>query len=139
MLEFLAGGAVGALLSGGRTHTHSETTRLVPYEKTVHEHKAPTDDSIKLLREMEEKSRKQIACALVAEENVVNGAVVQFHDAHDRFEKVCYVSFKLNGQQMEFKVPLDARVMMAKVDAIDILYKALSHSITADLLKRSRL
>lgn len=137
MLEFLAGGAVGALLSG--RNTYRETTRLVPYEKTVHEHRAPTDESIKLLREMEEKSRKQIACALVAENNIVNGAVVQFYDEHMRFEKVCYVSYQLNGQQMEHKIALDGRVMMLKEQAIDILFQNLAGAITAELLKRLRL
>jgi len=42
-------------------HTNNFITKeAFPYEKTVHEHKAPTDDSIKILREMEEKLKANL-------------------------------------------------------------------------------
>lgn len=43
-------------------HTHSENhtveTRAVPYVKTVHEHRAPTDESIKIYDEMLKKAKE---------------------------------------------------------------------------------
>ena len=50
-------------------------TKLIPYDKkvTINEHKAPTDESIKLLKEMEEKAFQKITEAYYIESTTING------------------------------------------------------------------
>ena len=46
------------ILAPGRTRTEYVT-------REVHEHRAPTDESVKLLREMEQKARDQVIEAIM--------------------------------------------------------------------------
>ena len=74
-----------------------QSDRLVPYEKTVHEHRAPTDDSIKLYGEMLEKAYESILESFSIEANELNGVeAIITHDC--QFGKCCMIHFKLNGK-----------------------------------------
>ena len=109
------------------THTYRELA--VPYEKTVHEHRAPTDESIKILREMEEKSRQQIVEKFVVNNNVVNGSVTLFRDAMtDNHE--CRVRLVLNGDEHTetFVVP-GAVYKAGKYEAVEYLAKTMSQAV----------
>lgn len=63
-------------------------------EITKHEHRAPTDASVRLLREMEEKAREQVALSMVTN-NAVSACAVYFRDV----TQDAVVAFKLNGQE----------------------------------------
>ncbi|MEE8368605.1 MAG: hypothetical protein V3S30_09840, partial [Thermoanaerobaculia bacterium] len=58
------------------TNHFSHTTVAPSYPQTIHEHKAPTDDSVKLLREMEEAARKSVLEVYRFEDNDLSGIVV---------------------------------------------------------------
>lgn len=76
-------------------------TEYVPYDKTVTvtEKKAPTDDSIKLLNEFEEKARKNIIAKINIDENYLKAvAVAHWVDImHDQI--IFYGKFTLNGKE----------------------------------------
>lgn len=102
MLEFIAGGAVGMLLGGGGSR---HTTTTVNHGPThVHEHRAPTDESVKLLREMEDAVKKRIMCAYVSRSNDLHGAVVQVKHDHIGMGSSLWITFQLNGRDYQFTV-----------------------------------
>lgn len=75
---------------GGSTHHHSSTVRVT-------EQRAPTDESVRLLREMEDKVLEQVVDGFLTRGNTVELLGLQFGlDAFGR-EKL-YYAFKLNGQ-----------------------------------------
>ncbi len=133
MLEFIAGAALGGLAGSALGSTH--TTKYVPTGPSrvdVHEHRAPTDDSVKLLREMEEKSRDQIVGAFVTKSNELAGAVV-FMKPSILAEYDVYIRFKLNGEDYEFKqVISDLEFYMSKIEA----YKMLAEKVASVIAKK---
>jgi len=67
---------------------------------TVHEHKAPTDESVKLLREMEKTSQDNILATLRVESNVVNGVAHVVRMPHLSDVEVITI-IKINGTEVE--------------------------------------
>jgi hypothetical protein len=80
-------------------HYHNSTTKRVTERVTenvvVNEHRAPTDESLRLLNEMQEKAMKNIVDRVILQDNVVNGISVLFEGTFDRVQ---YVKFNLNGR-----------------------------------------
>tara|TARA_R110000803_G_scaffold78075_3_gene143110 strand:- start:961 stop:1434 length:474 start_codon:yes stop_codon:yes gene_type:complete len=97
-------------------HKHTHTSTSVPYEKTVIEKRAPTDDSIKLWDEYLEKAKNRILSVFKLEDNTigqgVNAIVVAFVDESFTTALAApalkyFVRFLLNGEKFEFKFDLD--------------------------------
>lgn len=73
----------------------------VPYCKSVdiHEHKAPTDESVKLLNEMHEKVMKNIMATYRVADNTLNAAVIYLFQGTG-FDRLDYrVIFTFNGKE----------------------------------------
>ena len=81
------------------THITQRRTEYVPYEKTVHEHRAPTDQSIAILNEMEEKARQNIIKTIEVKDNFLSAIIVMFHDDYPMQNIVYNIRFKLNGKE----------------------------------------
>ncbi len=80
---------------------YSKTEHVGPSLVKIHEHRAPTDDSMRLLREMEEKALASVVGTLQpAEGNTFTGVVICRHTA-DAITKNVWVHFTLNGQKYE--------------------------------------
>lgn len=79
-----------------------QETQYVPYAKTVHEYKAPTDDSIKLYGEFLEKARKELVERGKVTSNEVN---VSFNIYRDNLKGTtcCYYALIINGRLVEDK------------------------------------
>jgi hypothetical protein len=89
--------------------------------KTVHEHRAPTDESVRLLREMEQKARDQIIQAIRLEDALIDCVIHAQEDfAGARMEYL--VIAKVNGQRIEARKAFDFDVMP---DAIAITLRGL--------------
>ena len=69
----------------------------IPYDKTitVNEHRAPTDDSVKLLREMEEKITESVFKRVPVETNIFKGEVIFWRCPADIFPRYTLI-FSLN-------------------------------------------
>lgn len=81
----------------------SETREIT---KTVHEHKAPTDESIKLLNEMTDKALSNIVARWSTDNNVLSmqGA---FFDDYSRGSRTLAIKMKLNGKDHKIIVEVD--------------------------------
>ena len=82
---------------------------FVPYTKNVEitEKRAPTDDSIRLYKEMEEKAEKNIIKKEVFLDNELKGVVVYLEMCMGSFDVNAHVKYSLNGKEYHevFKVP----------------------------------
>jgi hypothetical protein len=62
------------VLPGSQHHSHNHSHNV-----TVHEHRAPTDDSIRLAKEMEEKVKNQILGTAIVNNNSFEIALYKLH------------------------------------------------------------
>jgi|GEM_PF-1631666 len=81
------------------THIHKGET--IAYEKsiTVHEHKAPTDESVKLLNEMQQKAESNILKTIKIDENYLKAVVIIFKDNLVENRINYGAKFILNGEE----------------------------------------
>jgi hypothetical protein len=100
--------------------------------RTVHEHKAPTDDSLKLLKEMQEKALHSIIDSFKVESNTMNGHIVVFKDYY-AFKFMCGYKFELNGTTFIDKFDIGADYL-SRGQLCEILAEKLSRQITLLLL-----
>lgn len=120
-----------------------------PREVHHHEHRAPTDESVKLLKEMEEKARDKIEEVIRVEGNGFNGVIYLHHEMMDLSIRARAV-FDLNGKKMEVEHSLSElktreelitglRDKIATKIATEVLSVAISQSpAAADVLFRKR-
>jgi len=72
-------------------------TQASPYPQNIHEHRAPTDDSLRLLRDIEQDANRRVLAAFSFKNNAVMGSVIRFMDHCENEEKIV-CSFKINGK-----------------------------------------
>jgi hypothetical protein len=104
----------------------------VPYCKSVdiHEHKAPTDESIKLLNEMQEKVMNNIMATFRVEDNTLNAAVIYLFQGTG-FDRLDYrVKFTFNGKEylLNGEIPRRNFVPSHKYGSNEV-YEALAKSL----------
>lgn len=87
--------------------------------RTVHEHRAPTDESVKILREMEQAARADILASRNLKNNVFEGTL-ELHEDHRERRRFIRVVAKLNGRNVEFVEPVDmgSRLLDENIDAL---------------------
>jgi len=81
-------------------------TELVPYNKTVHEHRAPTDESVALLREFEKKAEDMVYERFVVHDTpltdiqvwLTGGFVHGHHLSRPEDKLIWNARFMLNGE-----------------------------------------
>lgn len=84
-------------------------TEYVPYTKevTIHEHKAPTDKSIALLNEMQEKAKANIIKTIKIDENFLKAIALFYYESHVEYRINFFIRFNLNGKDYEIKNYID--------------------------------
>jgi hypothetical protein len=94
----------------------------VPYAKTVtvQEHRAPTDDSIRIYKEMEEKANKNILCSIEIRDNILNINAVVIAPPEALAAWKCLYHFTLNGRDIQGEIKLKYHELMA-IDKNEIL------------------
>ena len=132
--------------TSSHSHTHSET--LVPYVKTVHEHRAATDESVKLLNEFQEKAVENILHAFKLKDNIIeaDGFFIQASPVDYNIEFHC--KFKLNSNEYYVKEKIncfdfrqDIRKYFDNMEyrsaAINLIYKKVSEVIAKELILKN--
>lgn len=112
--------------------TIQNPTRFVDRHIETHEHRAPTDESLKLLREIE----KEVATKTISVHRLTNNildAVWHIRDNPMDFELTAHCRMILNGKTIEFTMPLE-RGVQHREQARAILTK-LAEQITQELLR----
>ena len=99
---------MGLLFGDKYEINHTTTAPAYPQtiNKTVHEHRAPTDKSVELLREMESASKENIIGSCLIEDNTLNGLVVFFTRSPAIMSRVAYIRFTFNGKEHVVKEEL---------------------------------
>lgn len=115
------------------TETHRETVR--PVVQTIHEHKAPTDESVRILNEMEEKARENIIRKFVIDDNILNGCIVEFKDDRYAHDRIVQFRFTLNGREHLHEVRgRDVDALTDRRQFLDYLFKMVSELIAERLI-----
>ena len=101
--------------------------------KTVHEHRAPTDESIKIYKEMVDKAEKSVLDAFVISDNILNGSIAVLRNIETMGVDVVY-RFMLNSKKFEGRIKLEYyEVMKGRDEVIRSAYEKMSKEITAHL------
>lgn len=113
---------------------HQTQREYVPYEKTVAEIKAPTDESIKLYDEIKEKAYKSILDTISINNNSVNIKGIIYKDIC-AFGVVCAYSITINGKEITGKIKRNDYGLDDKHSIVIDIYKKLSEHIAEQLIK----
>jgi hypothetical protein len=111
-------------------------------KQEIHEYRAPTDASAKLLREMQEEARKSLVMALHLNDNTFNFSAHCFEDMATFGELVVKARFTLNGKPQDFetRVPSHGKSQKDVILAIrDEIAKRIATDLTVSLLKQDAL
>ena len=103
--------------------TEKKSTTYVPYAKTVNvtEKKAPTDESIKIYKEMQGKAFSSISEVIEVKNNIVQGKIIRFiRDWASDKEKILVI-FKINGQEFNelHEIPCNRMMPHSREKLID--------------------
>lgn len=82
--------------------TQVNITEGPAYAQHVHEHRAPTDASVKLLNEMRDKTLANIVASIPVEWNGFNANVAHYRDPSAPWDEIIMIKFDLNGQDCVF-------------------------------------
>jgi hypothetical protein len=110
-------------------------TKHVYETRNIHEHRAPTDESVKLLREMEKAAKDNFLGRFDFKDNKLNGTVAVMSDYLNN-EFVLAILFSLNGREHRVEV----RESMSKHKAITedtakyLLAESIAKAVTKELL-----
>ena len=106
---------------------------------SVTEVRAPTDESIRLLQEMEDKVTERILYSSTTKSNRLSAAVMVVSKDMMRHSAIAHVSFNLNGKDYHIKRDISMFDFSSKNDFIEhllgIISSSISQEITAELLK----
>lgn len=116
-------------------HTTEYVTRQ------VHEHRAPTDDSVKLLREMEDKAREQIVKAVHVGDHAFD-CVVHHMRHHEDMSTELAAILSVNGRKMTVRHrarPFESDPQKIVTDLRDKIAIEIANEILAPALRDLKL
>lgn len=102
-----------------------------PQTVNIHEHRAPTDDSIRLANEMREKIEESVVVAQIRGENSLQGEMIEV--AITGLGRTVYCGFKLNGKDICARVELDS--LLSQVDPASV-YRKLVEEFSAKVTEQ---
>jgi len=83
------------------TNVNSPSKEFIPYDKKVSitEHRAPTDESLRILNEMREKVKGDIVARVILNDNLFNVTAFIFRNdvLHDQYEWLA--RYTINGKE----------------------------------------
>ena len=109
------------------------STEVIPYEKTVNINRAPTDESVRLLKEFEEKAVENIIDKIHVNDNSINGVVLVKQIQLNPFNHKFYWKFTLNGKEYRGDVELQLSSWEMR-NLVNLLAQEISKVITAELI-----
>jgi len=117
---------------------HTTHNDAMPYCREINEHKAPTDDSVRLLREMEAAARREMVTSIVGntENNLLNFKAAWFCNDGLSGHVFCY-TFTINGREIhgEYKPDVPFRLARCRNEDIRAMLKNIVNSISYAILR----
>lgn len=81
-------------------HSHDNSTHInYPDKIEIHEHKSPTDESIRLMEEVHDKAIKNIIAKVKVEDNLINGECFFIDQPWNMHNVRVIFKFKINGNE----------------------------------------
>lgn len=108
----------------------------VHHHTTVKEVRAPTDESVRLLKEMEQKAEEKVLKAMRLESNGFK-AVIQKQHALEVGDDVYVVVYELNGVRHTVKVHYDGLQSTRGIHWTQIVLDELSEDIARNILQQA--
>lgn len=102
-------------------------------EITVTEKRAPTDDSVRLLREMEAKAKAEVIKAVAINDNLFNGVIHTMFDALS-YRTTVRLVYSMNGKKLTTDYHIDDSRSMD--DSITGLIDAVARDIAIEILRK---
>lgn len=115
-----------------RRHTGSSRVNI-----KVDEKKAPTDESIRLLMEMEKKAFDNLIDRYYIDDNVLKGSVHVFRDIFNQRYKIVS-QFKLNGKEFRIENEIFEQ-HFTQEDARKLLYENMAKEIFLKLIESAEM
>jgi len=118
-------------------HTHQNSS--VSVEKTVHEHRAPTDESVRLLREFEQAARDKILDSVRVTDSLFDGLLHYQHD-YLNLKKLFACVIKLNGKKITARFECDESLSREQIilGIRDAIAREIANQITESVLSASK-
>lgn len=114
------------------TANYITPTKTEYVTRTVHEHRAPTDESVKLLSEMERKAQDKIEKTVRLETNSLK-AVLHHMTEPMNLDVIYVIQLNLNGNRHKCTIQVDS--YKSKEERIQQIVKEYSEFIAREVLK----
>lgn len=127
-------------------HTTRHTTQRVTEKVNVTEYRAPTDESVKLLNEMQAKAYDNIIYHVIVKNNTYEAMVMVSYNDYMENKYKFSVKFKFNGTDYQIDGDIDKfDISYAEMDGIrfghqkisQTFFNKLSSLITIELMKEN--
>ena len=104
----------------------------VRHTTTIHEHRAPTDDSVKLLKEYQEKAHQWAEDAVVHKIKPINATVVEFQKCP--WDMTYKLFININGRKISFAMdePLNNK------DLYEEIKDAIARELTSQIFRMTK-
>lgn len=111
----------------------------IPYDKTVtvNERRAPTDESIRLLNEMQEKVIANVLQKINVSNNIFSGSIVIWKDQRKPFSMQYTLKFKLNEEEYSITKEMDGGERLYASDQVESLFELFVKDIATTILHNS--
>ena len=115
-----------------RFDTYQVGPRSIDVHKTVTEKRAPTDESVRLLREMEAKAKDQVIEAMRLTSSSVEAVAHRYDNPMD-MRTHFLIHYKLNGQKREVRLHIEEYKSSIE-EQLDAIWKAIAEDMAAVLV-----
>lgn len=118
-----------------RTFVLPGKTRTEYVTREVHEHRAPTDESVKLLREMEAAADAKRIATLKLEGNAFTGHIEVSQDVAQGYVVRAVAVFDVNGKRCTAKAQVDlSSDGFHKVELMQALHTEIAKAVAVEVL-----
>lgn len=119
------------MLALGAALNQAPAPRTEYVTQTIHEHRAPTDESIRLAKEYEEKAWKTVENRILEDVPEIDTRVVIVEECYDTREKLLF--FRVNGRPI--KLRFANSILLTKEERNKALSEQISHEIMMQLFR----
>lgn len=104
--------------------------------REVHEHRAPTDESVKLLREMEAAADAKRIASFKLEGNSMTGAIEVWHEPHQGYSLFARAVFDVNGKRCTARAQIDEMKSdgFHKIELMQALHAEIAKAVASEVL-----
>lgn len=97
----------------------------------IRERKAPTDESVRLLKELEKEAKDKVLSAEKLDNNLIH-AKVWMMENHLSYKEEFKILMNLNGKQFTYDISLDSD--LSKHVKLEKIYEVISKRIAVELM-----